>query len=103
VEVVLVSLDQQIKETLEGRLHSQVLRRSAAAAVKVRTHLVSRVDPEVAAVKILAILAAHQIQPARVLNQVSRNLQIAQITVIRVPSEGITAYSVAAVVAEQVV
>lgn len=59
--------------------------------VKERIHLVSPVEAAAAAVKILAILAVHQIQPDRELNQVSRNLQIAQITVNPVPSEDITA------------
>ena len=81
------------KETPDRLLHSQASLRSAVEVAKERTHLVYREAAAAAAVKILATGAVHQIQLAQQLNQVNHSRQIAQITVIRVPSEDTTVHS----------
>jgi hypothetical protein len=80
----------------------QLLQHEEEVEVKELIHLVYQEAVAVAVVKIPVQEAVRQIQPDRELNQHSLNRQIAQITVIRVSSEVITAHSVEAGVVVQV-
>jgi hypothetical protein len=100
--VVLGSLEQPVKELQVQIRFLQLLLQGVEVVVKVLIHLVYQEVAVVAVVKIPVQEAVRQIRPDRELNQHSLNRQIAQITVIRVSSEVITAHLVEAGVVVQV-
>jgi hypothetical protein len=99
VDTLLQLTTKEIRDQIQ---FLQLLQHEEEVEVKELIHLVYQEAVAVAVVKIPVQEAVRQIRPDRELNQHSLNRQIAQITVIRVSSEVITAHLVEAGVVVQV-